>query len=127
MEKMGMDNKNNSNGDFKMKVSEWRGYVLRAIEDVEKTLTKNEEAIEELRKEMLKCRECHRKEFQKMLDKFEEKFSNHQQIVKKDVGVLHKRLTGIYIKVVAVGATVGVASAIVFGLFQKYILSALGL
>ena len=124
---MEMDNnKTNENGDFKMKVSEWRGYVLRAIEDVEKALNKNEESIIDVNKSLIECQNCHRKDFQDMLDKFEEKFNKHQTEVRNETRVVHKRLNKIYLKVVGVGALVGVASAIVFGIFQKYILKLLG-
>ena len=114
-----MDDKNNSNGDWKMKVSEWRGYVLRAIEDVEKALNKNEKAIEEVT-------ETVRKDFQEMMNRFDDKFHDHQSEVSKDVRTVHKRLNKIYLKVVAIGATVGVVSAIIFGIFQKYIIKLLG-
>ena len=125
---MEMDNnKTNENGDFKMKVSEWRGYVLRAIEDVEKALNKNEESIIDVNKSLIECQNCHRKDFQDMLDKFEEKFNKHQTEVRNETRVVHKRLNKIYLKVVGVGALVGVIASIIFGLFQKVILKGLGL
>ena len=31
-----MQNDKNDNGSFKLKISEWRGYVARALEDIDK-------------------------------------------------------------------------------------------
>jgi len=126
-----MAEKNNgSNGDFKMKVSEWRGYVLRALEDTEKALTKVEEKQENLENAIVRCRECRRKEYGKDLEKVKNEIvaeiRQYQNRVDEEVGKMKTKLNKIYIKVVAVGVSVGIMCSIIFGLFQKYILKLLG-
>lgn len=125
------DKKNNNNGDFKMKVSEWRGYVLRALEDTEKALGKVEERQGDLEKAMVDCRECRRKEVTELIEDMKNEIltelSERKKYVNKEVGAMRQKLNRIYIKVVAVGVSVGIMASIIFGLFQKFILKALGI
>lgn len=126
-----MTEKNNSNGDFKMKVAEWRGYVLRALEDTEKALGEVEEAQKDLEKEIINCRECRRKEVEESIEKIKDEIivtiKDYQVNVDKDIKTMRNKLNRIYIKVVAVGVSVGIMASIIFGLFQKFILKALGI
>jgi len=80
------------NSDFKMKTAEWRGYVKRALED-----------IGEAQKEM------------------KEEFKQGQQEIKYRLEKLENRMTGVQVKVGAIGGTVALVVTIVTLLLKHFL------
>ena len=128
----------NKNGDissaeeirFKNKVWEWRGYIKKALEEVEKSIKRVEDNQDEIENKFYKCRECRREEVRKSIEKLEEKLDKRIEKYTEEVTgqskAIHKRVNKIYLKVAFIATSVGVVSSIVFGFLQKYIIGLLG-
>jgi hypothetical protein len=79
------------NGVFKDKITEWRGYTLRALEDISKELTETKEGVKACNIKI----DVVNTEINKKLDKLDD------------------RLTGLYIKVAAIGGTMGLIVSLI--------------
>jgi hypothetical protein len=81
---------------FKLKVSEWRGYVGRALEDINEETKDINNKIDTLRKEDLKE-------------------------VKDDIKEIQKQLTLLRVKVATIGAAAGTLTSILTLIISKLI------
>jgi len=107
----------NGNGDkqFMLKMSEWRGYMVRALEDIDKDL----KTIFNLIRENTKANNKNIKEVEK---------ANIEKIkkVEKSVTGLTKRIDTLYLKVAGVATMVGIIASLVFGVAKEAIVKLLG-
>lgn len=83
-----------SNGNFKMKVAEWRGYVYKALEEFEKDHGEIKKNMKELSDDVAK------------------------QKVETDLIIykLRRKVDRIYVKVVALGTSIGILVGVLFKL-----------
>jgi len=134
---------------FREAVANWRGQVYQALKEIDKWHDRFERRLRDLEKsngdrfqelddkidevkdlirtESTKTFEGLRKELRQEKDIMYECFSKIGNEQRLEIDTMKKRLSSIYVKVSIVGASVGVSSAIVFGIFQKYIIKLLGL
>lgn len=85
------------NEDFKMKIAEWRGYVLRALEDIDKELVEQSNT----------------------LSTFKEEVNGRFDKVDAKIEQVDDKVNDLFIKVAALGGTAGVIT----GLITNVILS----
>lgn len=83
-----------SNGNFRMKVAEWRGYVFKALEEIE---------------------EDHH-EIQRKVDNLGTCIANNKAEIDLTIYKLKRRVDKIYVKVVALGTSIGILVGILFKL-----------
>ena len=103
------DNQNNDSGNlgFKMKVSEFRGYVTRALGEFEREFKEAREERGDLNEKIdTNCKAIE--------DKMEMRFT---QVCKK-VDNVNTRVTNLYIKVGSIGGAVALVISILFWLLK---------
>lgn len=118
-----------SNGDFKLKVSEWRGYVLRALEDIDSDIKTFDKKLNVLDKRTVQCKEDRKEEIRQMVETVEENLLTYiktfEEKVNNEKKIIEKKVNKLYLKITAIGISVGIISGIIFGIFQKLVVKAL--